>query len=207
MLTTAQFVILAMFVVLYALFLIWYGGRGKPLSQEEIDARLAEIQKRSGQEKEPPLLGNLRELAGQDDGRAFYMVNLIKFRKQALYPADSPFDDDPMAANARYNRAIIPRLLRYGSHPVFASRVQGRFLQPDGATEWDQVAMVRYRSRRDMLDMVVGLAGSGADLHKWAAIEETHVFPVHPVVSLIFVRGMVAVLMVGAALLLMGWLG
>ncbi len=207
MLTTAQVVILTISASLYALFLLWYGGRGKPLSPEEIDARLTETQKRSGQETTSPLLEQLRALAGQDDGRAFYMVNLIKFRKQAVYPPGSPFDDDPTAASARYNRAIMPRLLRHGSHPVFASRVQGRFLHPDGATEWDMAAMVRYRSRRDMLNMVVGLAGSGADLHKWASIEETHVFPVQPVVSLIFVRGMVAVLMVGGALLLVGWLG
>jgi hypothetical protein len=33
---------------------------------------------------------------------------------------------------------------------VFVGQVEGRFIHPDGADDWDQVAMVRYRSRRDM---------------------------------------------------------
>jgi hypothetical protein len=61
------------------------------------------------------------------------MVNLLKFRQKALYPAGSPFDNDPLAANGRYSRAIL-LLLKHGGHPVFLSPVQGRFLHPSGAT-------------------------------------------------------------------------
>jgi hypothetical protein len=40
--------------------------------------------------------------------------------------------------------------------------------------------MVRYRSRRDMLKMAIEIAGMGIDIHKWAALEKTQVFPVKP---------------------------
>ena len=40
--------------------------------------------------------------------------------------------------------------------------------------------------------------------HKWASIEETHVFPVRPMVSLIMVRLTVAVLLIGLALVVSG---
>ena len=33
-------------------------------------------------------------------------------------------------------------------------------------------------------------------MHKWAAIEKTHVFPVKPLISLVFVRGAVAALLI-----------
>jgi hypothetical protein len=130
------------------------------------------------------------------------MVNLLKFRKKALYADGSSYDDDPMAANARYNRAIIPLLLKHGGIPVFDSLVQGRFIHPDGADDWDHVAMVRYRSRRDMLKMAIEVAGRGVDVHKWAALEKTQVFPVKPLVNLIFIRLTVAVLLFVIALIL-----
>ena len=123
------------------------------------------------------------------------MANLLKFRQKALYPAGNSFGDDPMAANDRYNRAIVPLLLKHGGHPVFLGQVQGRFLHPDGADDWDQVGIVRYRSRRDMFKMAIEIAGLGVDLHKWAALEKTQVFPVRPLISLAFVRITVAVIL------------
>jgi hypothetical protein len=46
-----------------------------------------------------------------------------------------------------------------------------------------------------MLKMAVEIAGLGFDIHKWASLEKTQVFPVKPVVSLFFVRGTIAVLL------------
>jgi hypothetical protein len=124
--------------LLYLLFLLWYGGRGRPLTQAEVESLLAEMKRRTGKEsqaEESPLLNQFRELTKNDDGREFYMVNMLKFRQKALYPAGSPFDADPLAANARYSRAILPLLLKHGGHPVFLGPVLGRFLQPGGALE------------------------------------------------------------------------
>jgi hypothetical protein len=182
--------------LLYLAFLFWYGGKSKPLAQAEVESLLAEMKRRSGkqpQSDESPLIQQFRELTKNDDGREFYMVNLLKYRKKAFYPEGGTFGDDPMAANDRYNRAIIPMLLKHGGHPVFHGQVQGRFLHPDDAVDWDQVGIVRYRSRRDMLKMAVDIAGLGIDIHKWAALEKTQVFPVTPIIHLAFIRMAVAV--------------
>jgi hypothetical protein len=202
--STGHIVISVVFVLLYLAFLFWYGGRGKPLSQAEVENLLTEMKHRAGkqaQTEESPILDQFRELAKNDDGQEYYMVNLLKFRKKALYPAGSSFGDDPMAANDRYTRAIVPLLLKHGGHPVFLGQVQGRFLHPGVANDWDQVGMVRYRSRRDMLKMAVEIAGKGVDVHKWAALEKTQVFPVKPLVSLAFIRGTVAVILSVIALI------
>jgi hypothetical protein len=55
--------------------------------------------------------------------------------------------------------------------------------------------MVRYRSRRDFLRFVVETEQRDVFMHKWAAIEHTHVFPVKPMISLFGIR-----LMAGMAL-------
>jgi len=97
-------------------------------------------------------------------GREFWMVNLIKLREKALYPETGvpAWGDDPMEANARYSRAMVPWLLKHGGHPIFGTVVAGRFIDDARGEAWDQVLAVRYRSRRDMLRMVINLAAVGA---------------------------------------------
>jgi hypothetical protein len=72
----------------------------------------------------------------------------------------------------------------------------GQFVEPEGADAWHYVAMVRYRSRRDFLRFALVVQKAGLTVHKWAAIEKTHVFPVKPLVSLIFVRGLMATVLI-----------
>jgi hypothetical protein len=60
---------------------------------------------------------------------------------------------------------------------------------------------VRYRSRRDFLRFAFEANQSDKFIHKWAAIEKTHVFPVKPILSLISVR-----LTVGLFLLSLGFI-
>jgi len=194
-------ILFSVFVLLYFAFLSWYGGRGSPLTEAETESLLAEMQKRAGKqgqgEDPSPILDQFRELARNDDGREYYMVNLQKFRRKALYPQGSSFGDDPQVANARYNRVIIPLLIKHGGHPVFDSLVLGRFIHPDGVDDWEHIAMVRYRSRRDMLKMAIEIAGKGVDIHKWASLEKTQVFPVRPLFSLVFIRVGMAFLLTG----------
>jgi hypothetical protein len=197
--STASIALSIVFVLLYLAFLFWYGGRGKPLTDHEVETLLDEMKRRAGKqalEEESPILQEFRELAKSDDGRDYYMINLLKFRKKALYPEGSSFGDDPLAANDRYNRAIIPLLLKHGGHPVFLGQVQGRFIHPDSADDWDQVGIVRYRSRRDMPKMAIEIAGLGVDIHKWVSLEKTQVLPVKPIVNLMLIRAMAALILV-----------
>jgi hypothetical protein len=52
--------------------------------------------------------------------------------------------------------------------------------------------MVRYRSRRDFVRFATRANQAEKFMHKWAAIEKTHVFPVKPIISLVAVRTLVA---------------
>lgn len=201
-------IVIGTLAVLYALFLWWYGGRGTPMTPQEADQMIAEIARRGINDTDGGghLLDELRQLAASDDGNEFYMVNLIVFRQKAQYPPGSTYGDDPLEADARYNRALAPILLRHAGVPLFLGKVQGRFIDQPGDTPWQRVAIVRYRSRRDLLLMVLDLVGKNVAPHKWASIEKTQVVPAGALFSLAFVRLMVAgvLALLGAAVLCIG---
>jgi hypothetical protein len=187
---------------IYVVFLAWYGGRGNPLTQEEIESYLAQL--RAGARGEPGAirLEDVERLVQHDDGREFVMQNFIRYREKALYPPGHDYGDSARAADRRYGKAIVPHLLRHAAVPVFVARRTGDFIAPEGAERWDVVAMVRYRSRRDFLRFALAIEREGITVHKWAAIEATQIFPVTPLLSLIFVRGSVFVMLAAIGLAL-----
>lgn len=185
----------------YAVFLLWYGGRTHPLSGAEVQAFL-DLMRRQGLDRDDPdLYAALERLLGQDDGREFLMLNLIHYRDKAAYPPEMNFGDSAIEADRRYARAFFPWLLRYGNVPVFIARRSGSFIEPANTEHWHVVAMIRYRSRRDFIRSAAAVAGKQIMVHKWAAIETTHVFPIRPIFSFIAVRLVAATVLAVVALI------
>ncbi len=202
---THFFVITVPLLGLFLLFVTWYGGKGKPLRPDEIEAFFNALGKMDLSEGEKEIIPEIRSLLANDDGQEFVMQNLVRHRPRALYPAGYHYNDDARAADQRYGKAIILPLLRQGSLPIFIARRSGSFIEPEGADLWHYVAMVRYRSRRDFLRFVLAIQTRDIAVHKWAALEKTHVFPVKPLVSLLLVRSSVAglLMIIAAGLLLL----
>jgi hypothetical protein len=187
-------------MLLYGVFHFWYGGRGKPMSPAEVEGFMRKISARLAGDHSRTALEELRQLAASDDGQEFVMQNLVRYRAKALYPPGYDLGDDPRAADRRYAKAIFWPLLRNGNIVVFVARRSGSFIESEGAEAWHYVAMVRYRSRRDFLRFALQSSDANIFVHKWAAIEKTHVFPVKPLASLIRVRSVVAVLLTALGL-------
>ncbi len=189
----------AVLLLVYLLGLSWYGGSGDPVKDAELESYIKALVSNAdvrGRDTDKAV-NYMRRLAEKDDGNEFIMVNLIRFRETSLYSKDSPWvaETDPMLADARYGDGVIPLLLKRGSLPVFVSSVSGGFINETTHDEWDMVAMVRYRSVRDMLQMMVEMSSTDLADHKWAAIEQTHVFPVKPKISLVSLRLMIGILL------------
>jgi hypothetical protein len=196
--SSAYFLVCGLAAV-YLLFLYWYGGNGKPLRRDEIEAferELAAVTDNSARRDE---LDAVRELIASDDGKEFVMLNLVRYRDKAEYPPGYNHGDSARAADRRYARAILWPLLRNASLMLFVAPRSGRFMEAHDAQPWDYVAMVRYRSRRDFLRFALSIQREDIIVHKWAAIESTQIFPVKPLLSLVFVRAAVAVLLLLAA--------
>ncbi len=202
----SQAMVWIVLAIIFSAFACWYGGHGKPMTQAESDALFAHIAEGAKNEpsSDPRLRDELHQLASSDDGNEFFMVNLIKYRTKALYPDNytGPRADDPLEADALYNRAIAPYLLKHCNFPVFLGKPEGRFIDEAGDMQWDRVAIVRYRSRRDLLEMVGDLVGQGVAVHKWASIEKTQVFPTASLFTFAFARGIFAAILfvIGVAL-------
>ena len=120
-----------------------------------------------------------------DDGRPFYMVNLMAYRERADYrPGTALNGSTPTGiisgrdAGWLYSRAVLPELLKRGCYPVFVAGKITNLLTAGGDTDFfEDVAIVRYRSRRDMLSMVACPAFLHAVPHKWASLEKTVAVP------------------------------
>ena len=166
-------------VLLYLAFWLWYGGNGRPMSTEEIEEALNKLRSTDPAHNNSAEVDDIRQLLASDDGKEFVMQNLVRYRAKALYPEGSTYSDDPREADKRYGKSIIGDLLRYGNLLIFIARKSGAFVKPAGADAWQ----------------------ADKFMHKWAAIEKTHVLPVKPLISLFAVRTLVALFLFSLGLI------
>lgn len=195
-------------VAIYALWFVWYGGSGQPMTQAQVDEYIEIYKSKSRADalSRQETLTLIERLAAFDTGNEYLMVNLIRYRDKAKYPADSAWaaETDALAADARYSQGVVVELLKRGGIPILKGKTIGVFMIDADWHDWDDFAVVRYRSAEDMLDMIIGMADSGLAVHKYASIEKTHVFPVEPIISLFFVRTLLALLLFATAMLVRG---
>jgi hypothetical protein len=189
----------AALTAIYISWFLWYGGSGEPVTASELNTYIASMTEKSssGAEKIAETTELMQRLADFDTGNEFLMINLIKYREKAAYPKDSIWanETDARAADQRYTQGVIKELLVRGGLPVLKSNVIGSFMIDEDWRDWDEASIVRYRSVKDMLDMIVGMADNGLAVHKFASIKQTHVFPAEPVISLFSVRLLLALML------------
>ncbi|MEO1475946.1 MAG: hypothetical protein AAFS13_06140 [Pseudomonadota bacterium] len=182
-------------ILIFIAFSLWYGGRTTPLTVEEGTALLNEITELHIEAGNPTgtdgFRQNMLDMIPKDDGREFYAINL-----ESLKPGN-----EAREADAAYGRHVIPALLKRGSFPVYVGDRSGLMLGQYGE-EIDRVAIVRYRSLRDMLEMNTDPAMIDGVPYKFASLDHTEVFISRPVVSAVQVK-----LLVGLTLVLLGIAG
>ena len=149
----ASVILAAVLLGIYILFLLWYYRFPSPLSKEEVEHYISILEKRAGGPN--PATNNataaVRKFALEDDGKQFFMCNLVKYHEKAQY-TDGDRGLTSKQANLRYARNTIPLLLSRACHPYGLFRPVINLRQAD--SHWDEVNIVRYRSRRDLLSMV-----------------------------------------------------
>jgi hypothetical protein len=198
-------IVYSVLVVLYGLFFWWYGGFASAVSEQELESYIEEFETASHAQGIDPSepIKYMRNLAASDQGGEFLMVNLMDFRDAAAYPPESPWadDPDPLAANARYTEKMAPLLLKRASHPMLLGPLTGTFIIEGHWGNWDSLAIVRYRSARDMIEMMIEMAALGdVAVHKWASMEKTQVFPIKQSLGFPGMRLLVALLLIALAI-------
>jgi uncharacterized protein (DUF1330 family) len=151
-------------IVGFLLFAYWYQPTST-LQQEEIEEYLSIIENQPATPGGRHDLVALREFLESDDGRPFYTVNLYKYFNNANYPEASEFNGSGEEAYERFADVMIKLMAYRGSHPIFASDWS------HSSSDWDRIVIVRYRSRRDLVDVFASVQFEDAMIHKWASIE------------------------------------
>ena len=168
----------------YGAFRLWYDNWSGPLKPAEIDAFLAQMAGRfEGTGNSPDVL---RAFLAADDGREFVMLNLVKAQ---LDPVEDPQTGQMVQGFEllkRYSKRFMPVLFRNGGHPGIVGRKVGGYVdawntEPDPG--WTVFGLMRYRSRRDMIKLVMDPAFMTGHPDKLLGTLATFSFPTQRVLS------------------------
>ena len=171
--------------VAYLAFAAWYENWRGPLRPEEVESYLERLEATGFTDAEE--LDSLRRFLEEDDGREFVMLNLVRLNPE---PAPHPETGEPTPARELlrgYLGTFLPQLLRRAGHPLLQARKVGSYVdawnvEPDPG--WSFMGYMRYRSRRDLVELVATPSFAAGHPFKAAALSNTFSFPTQPMISL-----------------------
>ena len=168
--------------LLYALFVSWYTDFGGPLTETEIQAFIAktEDQNLGGA---PSARGALLDFLRNDTGGQFLMFNAVDLAKDPPQTEGAPPDADAQTLIDLYMEHMIPALLSRASHPVVVGKSVADSLDLqgiEGAEAWSDGAIMRYRSRRTLIDIIGNPEFYARHDFKLAGLEKTIAYPIEP---------------------------
>ena len=167
---------------IYAAFFSWYTSFGGPLTEEEIEHYLAKFAENdtSGSLEQ---LASLRRFMEEDTGDDFVMLNVIDtYDVPQQIEGVAPGETTGEVMN-KYMAYMYPALFTRACHPVAAGTAAHTamdLMNAPGMERWDSGALMRYRSRRDLLEIASNPAFRGSHDFKIAAMEKTIAFPLDP---------------------------
>ncbi len=165
-------------VVIYVVFSLWYTNLGGPLSSEEIDSFVAQLEQNGATAAR---IANIRRFMEEDSGNQFIMINALDLRENPPnLPATGP---DATASDLinHYMEHMYPAQFARASHPIFFGRAIFDAMDIsgiEGAEHWDMGALFRYRSRRDIMAISTNPAFAERHDYKMGALEKTIAYPV-----------------------------
>ena len=169
-------------VVLYAVFFGWYTSFGGPLTPEEIERYMGIMAERS---EDPARLEVWRAFMESDTGDDFVMYNAIDLRETPRAGEGVAPGETSAEVISRYTAPFMRAAVQRASHPIFYGWAAAGAVDLwgiEGAEDWTNAGLVRYRSRRDLMKQVEFISQLDTNIHdfKIAALEKTIAFPVDP---------------------------
>ena len=190
----------------YIVFFFWYTDIEGALSQEEIQGFLNKHEQNIIDNRSSPNLEELqlrmdflRRFMEEDSGRQFIMVNNIEMDPD---PGDVPGANSGESADellSRYMEHMWPNLLKRASHPIFGGNAIWQSMDLvgiEGAETWDQMVLMRYKSRRAFMEIITHPNMMDRHDFKVAAMQKTIAYPVEPFAYFSDLRIILGMLMV-----------
>ena len=164
--------------ITYLGFFSWYTSFNGPLNPQEIEYYIEKVNATSEE------LASFRKFMEEDDGRDFVMINIMEMYDTPLQIEGVKPGETTDQVLAKYMEYMFPAMLSKASHPVFrgnaASLLAMDIVNADGMETWTGAAGVRYRSRRDMIEISTNPEFAGRHEFKVAALAKTIAFAVAP---------------------------
>jgi hypothetical protein len=173
-------VVWTLLVLVYAAFASWYTSCDGPLTQDEIAHYVALMEERG---RSPEEVARLRAFLENDTGDDLVMVNAIEMREPPLQLDGVPPGESASQVLDRYMQYMYPALFRRACHPVLVGQAAAPALDVwgiEGARHWTMAGMMRYRSRRDLMEIATNPGFQGPHEFKIAAMAKTVAFPIDP---------------------------
>jgi hypothetical protein len=167
---------------LYLLFRLFYDNQRGPLTQAEVDHYMTQAEQAGADAVNDPAI--VRAFLEADDGREFVMVNLVRVGPGEVAHPETGAPTTGQAMMQRYAKTFMPGLMKRGGHPAIVTRkiagyVDAWHVPPDPG--WNIVGFMRYRSRRDMIQMATDPRFKNIHKFKIAGTAETFSFPTQTV--------------------------
>ena len=190
--------------LLYALFFSWYTDFGGPLTEAEIQAYIAKTD-HLDLGGHPSARKALLEFLRNDTGGQFLMLNAVDLAKDPPPIEGAPPDADGQTLIDLYMEHMIPALLSRASHPVVVGKSVANSLDLlgiEGAEAWSDGAIMRYRSRRTLIDIIGNPEFYARHDFKLAGLEKTIAYPIEPRIYLGDLRLLLGLFMLAITALL-----
>ncbi|MFT4998015.1 MAG: hypothetical protein ACI8RO_001367 [Flavobacteriales bacterium] len=166
--------IIGVALLIYAIFWLWYIGFSRTINPELVDQVMDTISASNSALTTDTHRKNFKHFLENDNGKDFVMVNLLRLKR-------------PTAESRKnlgiYSKIFLGGLLKRAGHPVAQAQAAAgkiEFVDIPEEQEWDSAFFVRYRSRKDLAEMLLETAGSEHHNLKIASLERTVAFPASP---------------------------
>lgn len=111
------------------------------------------------------------------------MVNLLRYRDEALYPPGSSFQPcSGRQAYKRYMETATEKLSEVGARPIWLSKAFVGVIAPEHE-KWDQVLLVKYPSVDAFMTMIRMPDYLAATVHREAALEDSRLIATIEILS------------------------
>ena len=112
----------------------------------------------------------MKEFTEGDIDTPICMVNLLKFKNKAKYEDGRKTNLSGEEAYAIYGLEVMEHLKKIGGESIF-SGVVNRLMLGEVEELWDWIAIVKYPSRKAMLEMILNPDYLESEKHRSAGLE------------------------------------
>ncbi len=117
-----------------------------------------------------PTGDQVRALRDRQTGEPIAMLNLLKFKEQAIYEDGRPCELSGREAYLLYAAVFNEIMVPQGVRVLYSGEVKGLMIGA-GDDLWDAIALIQYPSTQVMLDMLRNEDYQKGQQHRAAALE------------------------------------